>query len=133
MQNVAGHWVATVPQVDGSDLCEGSHMPLEADRNTSRNAYPNGEKTLSDEALELVHGPRAEEYAPPEVNMPRIGAVWGAILGREPIPAWQTALMLAGLKLVRAANTPSDDSLIDSVGYMEIVKRLRPSTITGQK
>lgn len=87
-------------------------------------------RTLSDLALELIHGDRAAEYAPPEENLTAIGAVWGVLLrdhvAGEPIPAWRVALLMAALKIVRAGHKPGDDSLIDSVGYIELVRRLRP-------
>lgn len=83
--------------------------------------------TLSDLALDLIHGPRQDEYAPPELNMPRIGAMWAAILGLpEPIPGWRVAVLLAGMKVVRAGYKPGEDSLVDAVGYLEIARRLRP-------
>lgn len=82
--------------------------------------------TLSDEALALVDGARAAEYDKPELNLERIGAAWGAVLGSESIPGWQVALCMAALKCVRAGHKATDDSLIDAVGYLEIARRLRP-------
>ena len=88
---------------------------------------PSLDPTLSDLALDLIHGPRAEEYAPPEVNLPRIGAAWAAVLGLpEAIPGWRVALMMAALKIVRAGHKPGEDSLVDAVGYMELARELRP-------
>jgi len=52
--------------------------------------------------------------------------VWSAVLDVEDVPPWKVALMMAGLKIARLAETPSDDSLIDAVGYLEIVRQLRP-------
>ena len=92
-------------------------------------SYGNGStgRTLSDRALELVDGPRQDSYAPPEVNLGRIGAMWAAILSEpDAIPGWKVALMLSALKIARAAHRPDDDSLVDAVGYLEIVERLRP-------
>ena len=91
---------------------------------------PPARTTLSDQALRLVDGPRAKAYGQPEGptgNMARIGMAWAAILGNPaPVPAWKVALMLSTMKNVRAAETPEDDSLVDSVGYLEIVRRTRP-------
>lgn len=124
----------TIPDVAGLDLgCDGVREtePLTRDNGAGSRTLSDDElmgDTLSDRALALVNGPRAEEYAPPEVNMPRIGQMWGAMLGLEkPIPGWRVALMLAGLKLIRAAHKPGEDSLIDSVGYIEIAERLKPN------
>jgi hypothetical protein len=33
---------------------------------------------------------------------------------------------MAGLKIARMTETVSDDSLTDAVGYLEIVRQLRP-------
>ena len=134
----------TVPDIAGRD-CEGSKMPREAQRwetlpewqrrltvdNSTGNerlaTKPSLDPTLSDLALDLIHGPRAEEYAPPEVNLPRIGAAWAAVLGLpEAIPGWKVALMMAGLKIVRAGHKPGDDSLVDACGYLELARELRP-------
>ena len=92
-------------------------------------SYPNGStgRTLSDRALELVDGPRQDSYAPPEVNLGRIGAMWAAILGLpEAVPGWKVALMMSALKIARAAHNPNDEALVDATGYLEIVERLRP-------
>lgn len=87
-------------------------------------------RTLSDLALELINGPRAAAYSPPESNLTAIGAVWGVLL-REwepgtPIPSWLVALLMSALKVVRAGHHPGDDSLVDAAGYLELVRRLRP-------
>lgn len=82
--------------------------------------------TLSDLALVLVDGCRADAYGLPADNLSRIGVAWASILGLDvDIPAWKVGLLMAALKIVRAANQPDDDSLIDAVGYLEIVRRTR--------
>ena len=136
-----------VPDVAGRDLCGGGDLPDARhgwiEPNTERPADPLLERllaeeevierkaaarrTLSDMALELVNGQRAAEYAPPDKNMKRIGETWAAMLGLDhPIASWRVALMLAALKVIRAANTPSTDSLVDACGYLEIARSLRP-------
>ena len=130
----------SVPDVAGRDLCGGGALPREARRREPdpvaglieyTAAYlstaTTDDRNLSERALELVNGPRQDAYAPPEQNMARIGSAWAAMLGLpEPIPGWRVALMLAGMKVIRASHKPGDDSLIDSVGYLEIARRLRP-------
>ena len=82
--------------------------------------------TLSDRALALIDGPRQDDYAAPEVNFARIGGMWALILGLpEAIPPARVALMMAALKLARAAHKPTEDSLVDAVGYLELCERLR--------
>ena len=78
-------------------------------------------------ALGFIRNERSDEYGPPLINHVRIGQIWGALLDTsEPIPPWRVSLMMAGLKLARATQTPTDDSLLDAVGYLEIVRDLRP-------
>ena len=84
------------------------------------------DRTLSDLALELVNGPRAEMYSPPEVSLRGIGQAWAGVLQlSEPIAPARVAVMLAAMKCVRAGHEPADDSLVDAVGYLEIARRLR--------
>lgn len=116
------------PDVAGRD-CGGGQYPLPDVRGPSepgeRDVQPM-RKSLSDRALELVDGPRQDAYAPPARNMRNIGRVWAAMLDLpEPIPPEQVALMLAGMKLVRASYKAGEDSLVDLVGYAEIAERLR--------
>ena len=109
--------------------CDGSAM-RDVTLDDARREHPQTEKqipvrgTLSDRALELINGPRAEMYAAPEVNLARIGQMWSAIFGVE-IEAWQVALAMAALKLARAVHQPNDEALVDLVGYAELVARLR--------
>lgn len=121
-------------------MCGGGALRREARRDSLPSVQPDGStgadsvlrvrddaaRTLSDRALALIDGPRQDEYAPPERNMKNIGRVWAAMLDlAEPIPPEQVALMLAGMKLVRASYKPGEDSLVDLCGYAEIAWRLR--------
>lgn len=83
-------------------------------------------RTLSDQALDLINGPRQDAYAAPEVNLARIGFMWAGLLDLpEPIPAWRVALLMEALKTARAWHSPTDDSCVDGVGYWELVVRTR--------
>lgn len=54
----------------------------------------------------------------------RIAEVWSAITCAT-ISGHQVALMMAGLKLIRASNSPShQDSYDDLLGYTEIARRI---------
>jgi len=109
------------------DECGGGDYP-EGDKTKTEpgTSKVESQKTLSDLALGLVSNARSAEYGPPLINHWRIGQVWSAVLDVEDVPPWKVALMMAGLKIARLAETPSDDSLIDAVGYLEIVRQLRP-------
>jgi hypothetical protein len=71
-----------------------------------------------DIARRTVTGSRQQDYGHPERNLTRIGIVWGALLDREAISAREVAVMLAGLKVVRASGRENRDDLIDGIGYL---------------
>lgn len=80
------------------------------------------------EASCLIDGPREERYGDFEENHERIGIIWGAILGTEPIPSHLVALCMVGVKLSRATVTPEhQDNYVDAIAYLagaaEIVTR----------
>lgn len=76
---------------------------------------------ILDEAKRLITGDRAQTYGDAEDTHARIGAVWGGILGVDEIEPEIVAIMLAGMKLVRAAKQPSHyDSFVDIAGYAAI-------------
>ena len=72
------------------------------------------------QADELLHGARQDSYGDPVPNYVRIGAIWGALLDCDPLPAHVVALMMAGLKLCRASQRDDDDDLIDAAAYLQI-------------
>lgn len=87
-----------------------------ASPNGSHNAnLPSG---LADEAHRMVYGDRHHDYGSPERNLKKIGMVWGALLGVDPIPPRTVAVMMTGLKMVRASGRVNRDDLIDAVGYL---------------
>ena len=70
------------------------------------------------DASNLISEDRAETYGDPVDNFGRIGVIWGAILGTDPITADKVALMLAGVKMARLAdNLTHQDSWVDLAGY----------------
>lgn len=67
---------------------------------------------------------RAKDWGDPVITHARIAQVWSGILDTE-VTAHQVALMMTGLKLVRASINPeNDDSLVDAGAYVEIGKRV---------
>lgn len=79
-----------------------------------------------DTARKIVRGDREQDYGPPERNLTRIGVVWGALLDRDPIPPRTVAVMLAGMKVVRAAGRTNRDDLIDGAGYLLLADEATP-------
>jgi hypothetical protein len=75
------------------------------------------EKVLAT-AGELITKDRADLYGPPEKSFGRIGALWGAMLGTDPIEPEMVALMLVQLKVSRIVSSPGhEDSWVDLCGY----------------
>lgn len=85
------------------------------------------DRSLGERARDLINGDRQDHYGAPADNLRAIGWTWGAMLGLDkPIPSWRVALMMSALKTVRAAHQPTDDSLVDGAGYLELARDLRP-------
>lgn len=79
--------------------------------------------TVAAEAEQLVGGKRSDQYGEPVDNMARTGAIWGALLGTDPIPPRMVAVMMVGLKLAREGGPlPSRDNLVDACGYLLIAE-----------
>ena len=76
------------------------------------------ERDVLDAARAIVKGQRQEDYGDASRNLTRVGAVWGALLGTSAINPRTVAVMLAALKLVRAAGRANRDDLIDGAGYI---------------
>jgi hypothetical protein len=51
--------------------------------------------------------------------------VWGELLGTDPVPADMVALMLAGMKLVRATGRINRDDLVDACAYLMLADDVR--------
>lgn len=80
---------------------------------------------IADTAKRLVWGDRNQDYGPPTTDFTRTGRLWGALLDRDPIPPEMVAIMMAGLKLSRLAQTPGHlDSRVDTIGYMLTLDRV---------
>jgi hypothetical protein len=79
------------------------------------------EKSVLQQAEELINGQRAEDYGSAAVNFTQIAAFWNATLGlklREKVTAQDVALCMMGVKMARLAKTPyHEDSIVDVAGY----------------
>ena len=71
-----------------------------------------------DTARNTVRGARQHDYGDPSENLRRIGIVWGSLLNIDAIPPRKVAVMLAGMKVVRAAHRTNRDDLVDGIGYL---------------
>ena len=85
--------------------------------------------SILDEAREIIYGDREQTHGQPDHNLRAIAKIWSALLrgvlkdGHDVTPQL-VCLMMAGLKLARAANRPSHrDHARDTVGYMALLER----------
>lgn len=86
--------------------------------------------SISDERVAEIRNEREGRYGSPHVNQITVGMVWHGILSNHyqttdlpPIPGHIVALMMAGLKLNRAAFPSAfatQDSYDDGIGYLQI-------------
>lgn len=83
---------------------------------------------LGADAARMAYSDRQQDYGDPTPNLSSIGAVWGEVLGCEPIPPDTVALMMCGMKLVRAAGRMNRDDLVDAVAYLMLADDIREGT-----
>ena len=95
------------------------------------NAPVNGaERSIDEEAHDLVYGDRQASYGHPGADFTATGRIWGGILGRidyvagEPISPHTVALMMTGLKLSRESANPKRDNRVDGIGYWLCADRI---------
>lgn len=77
--------------------------------------------SIFDEAIQLTAGDRREAYGPVDQSFKRVAHVWTGILGpklNQEITAGEVALLMAGLKLCREANSPKRDNRVDAAAYI---------------
>lgn len=84
-------------------------------------------KSVLDEAKEIIYGDREKTYGHPSKNLEVIAQMWNAYLyamGSREITPQDVAVMMVLLKGARLANNPTHrDSLTDICGYAALVER----------
>lgn len=80
---------------------------------------------LGADAARMAYADRQQDYGDPTPNLSTIGAVWGEILGTDPIAPDMVALMMCGMKLVRATGRMNRDDLVDAVAYLMLADDIR--------
>lgn len=75
-------------------------------------------RQLLEKAANTIDGDRDKEYGGPEDSFNTIARIWSVMMGHEFTPT-DVAMMMAGLKLARLANTRGEhlDSWVDLAGY----------------
>jgi hypothetical protein len=73
----------------------------------------------------MAYRDRQADYGDAADNLAAIGSVWAELLGMDTIPADTVALMLAGMKLVRASGRINRDDLVDACAYLMLADDVR--------
>ncbi len=84
-------------------------------------------KTLTQEAEELINGPRRQSYGPIEESSRRLAEAWSSLLSsklKESITPEETMLMMVMLKLLRETQEHKRDNLVDAVGYILLAEKV---------
>lgn len=118
--SIMGQWGDLFPeQMEMFGPCGDEEMRSEL----SGKFYPNetrDPRRVLLETADLLEGGRAKDYGSPLESHKRIAAIWSAQLGITVTPR-KVAMMMAGLKLARLAESPDhDDSWRDALGYLAL-------------
>lgn len=84
---------------------------------------PKSPASILTEADAIINGPRRDSYGNATESFTRVAAVWSAIL-RAPVTPRQVAQCMIALKVLRDANKPSHDNLLDVIGYAALADYL---------
>lgn len=79
--------------------------------------------SMTEEAQNIVHGQRQQDYGDMDDSFRRIAGLWSAYVGVH-IDKYDVAKMMMLLKISRAKNGNHRDSYVDVVGYVECVDKL---------
>lgn len=79
--------------------------------------------SIVEEAYNLVHGERQDDYGDMHESFRRIAGLWSAYLGIH-VDQFDVAKMMILLKVSRAKVGNHRDSYVDIVGYVECVEKL---------
>lgn len=91
------------------------------------------EKSILQEAEEIVNGARATDYGSAKESFTKIGQVTTLLLDRDEldllasgiVSATTVCKMLQAVKLVRESNSPKRDNRVDLCGYTDLLDKLR--------
>lgn len=82
------------------------------------------EKSIIQEAQEIINGPRAEAYGPASKSFSNIAKGWSVLLGVEVTPE-QVCQCMIWLKLCRESNKHQRDNLVDIIGYTALIEKIK--------
>ena len=81
------------------------------------------EKSLIEEANEIVNGARQKAYGHPRKNFQLTADLWSVILG-IPVTPEQVALCMVQVKIARELHSAKRDNLVDAIGYILTYEKL---------
>ena len=79
--------------------------------------------SVLEEAGAIITGPRRDAYGPVEQSFGMVAGAWSSILGVE-VTSREVALCMIALKVMRDANKPARDNLVDIIGYAALAEQL---------
>lgn len=79
--------------------------------------------SITQEAQDIVHGERHQDYGNMAESFRRIAGLWSAYLGMH-IDVCDVGKMMILLKVSRAKHNNHRDSYIDIIGYVECIDKL---------
>ncbi|HEY7821667.1 MAG TPA: DUF6378 domain-containing protein [Acidimicrobiia bacterium] len=82
------------------------------------------DKSLLDEAYELVTGDRQQSYGHPADNFDRIARLWSVALNKEIWPE-DVAVCMVLVKVARQLHAPKRDNVVDAISYLLTLEAVR--------
>ncbi len=82
-----------------------------------------GNKSLLEEATEIVNGSRENDYGSAFDNMKHIADIFNTITGRDLTPE-EVVLLNVSQKLSREIYKHKQDNLVDLIGYIEVLNKV---------
>ena len=82
------------------------------------------DKSLLDEAYQLVTGDRQQSYGHPADNFSRVARLWSVALDKEVTPEHVATCMIL-LKIARQLHAPKRDNTVDAIAYLLTLEAVR--------
>jgi len=98
-----------------------------AEENKDSNAPKVPQKTIHQEAADIVYGDREEAYDDPNINFRKVARMWSGMLDKKlrvVITPQDVALMFILLKISRESFQPKRDNRVDIIGYTLCLQRI---------
>ena len=75
------------------------------------------DRTLLDEAANIVDGKATQQYGHPAIFMDKVAAGWSILFEANVAPE-NVALAMVWFKICREMNKPKRDNIVDAIGYL---------------